>query len=63
MLYSYATKWIGGFSLMCATQSCRATLTTSVPRLCNDYTIKVVSLLSVSGGMEVWKSAFWVSFK
>ena len=31
MLYSYATKWIGGFSLMCATQSCRATLMTSLP--------------------------------
>ena len=30
-LNSYATKWIGGFSLMCATQSCRGTLTTSVP--------------------------------
>ena len=32
MLYSYATKWIGGFSLMCATQSCRATLMTSLPK-------------------------------
>ena len=31
VLYSYATKWIGGFSLMCATQSCRATLMTSLP--------------------------------
>ena len=31
MLYSYATKWIGGFLLMCATLSSRATLTTSLP--------------------------------
>ena len=31
-LYSYATKWIGGFSLMCATLSSRATLTTSLPK-------------------------------
>ena len=37
MLCSYATKWIGGFLLMCATLSSRATLTTSLPRCWCDH--------------------------